>query len=226
MSNGSAIMRAGCSAGEMPIAELGGIGSLRGLHNAQNAACAAAAALALGLEPAAIQAGFAPSPGCRTGWRKSAGAARFSSSTIPRPPMPIRRRRRSPASATFSGSPAASRRPAASKSLRPFFPRIRKAYLIGEAADEFAATLARRRAARDRRHARQGVGGGRARCRSLRARPSRSCCCRRPAPRSTSIAISRCAATAFRDLVRALPGVATKRLAIRLISFKPSRCHH
>ena len=31
------------------IAELGGIGSLRGLHNAQNAACAVAATLALGL---------------------------------------------------------------------------------------------------------------------------------------------------------------------------------
>jgi UDP-N-acetylmuramoylalanine--D-glutamate ligase len=28
------------------------------------------------------------------------------------------------------------------ESLRPFFPRIRKAYLIGEAADQFAATLA------------------------------------------------------------------------------------
>jgi UDP-N-acetylmuramoylalanine--D-glutamate ligase len=27
------------------------------------------------------------------------------------------------------------------ESLRPFFPRIRKAYLIGEAAEEFAATL-------------------------------------------------------------------------------------
>ena len=47
----------------MQIAELGGIGSLRGLHNAQNAACAIAAALALGLEPAAIQAGLRSFPG-------------------------------------------------------------------------------------------------------------------------------------------------------------------
>src|SRR5262249_45825884 len=45
------------------IAELGGIGSLRGLHKAQNAACAAAAALALGLDPAAIQAGLRSFPG-------------------------------------------------------------------------------------------------------------------------------------------------------------------
>ena len=54
--------------------------------------------------------------------------------------MPIRRPRRWPAFTIFSGSPAASRRPAASKLAR-FFPRIRKAYLIGEAANEFAATL-------------------------------------------------------------------------------------
>ena len=45
------------------IAEISGIGSLRGLHNAQNAACAVAAALALGLSPAAIQAGLHSFPG-------------------------------------------------------------------------------------------------------------------------------------------------------------------
>src|SRR6266702_366295 len=45
------------------VAKLGGIGSLRGLHNAQNAACAAAAALALGLDPPAIQAGLRSFPG-------------------------------------------------------------------------------------------------------------------------------------------------------------------
>ncbi len=56
------IMRAAGGAASA-IAELGGIGSLRGLHNAQNAACAAAAALALGLAPAAIQAGLRSFPG-------------------------------------------------------------------------------------------------------------------------------------------------------------------
>ena len=58
--------------------------------------------------------------GCRIGWRKSAGAVPFSSSTIPRPPTPIRRRRRSLALTTFSGSPAANRRPAASKACGHF----------------------------------------------------------------------------------------------------------
>ena len=40
-----------------------------------------------------------------------------------------------------SGSSAASRRRAASRRLRPYFPKVAKAYLIGEASDDFAATL-------------------------------------------------------------------------------------
>ena len=62
------------------IAKLDGIGSLRGLHNAQNAACATAAALALGLDAAAIQKGLRSFPGLahrmeQVG-RKGAGAVR------------------------------------------------------------------------------------------------------------------------------------------------------
>ena len=51
-------------------------------------------------------------------------------------------------------------------SLADFFPRIRKAYLIGEAATEFAATLDGKVRLRDRRHARpRGRGGGARRAR-------------------------------------------------------------
>ena len=50
---GRLIMRA-IAGKATPIADLSGIGSLRGQHNAQNAACATAAALALGLSPEAI----------------------------------------------------------------------------------------------------------------------------------------------------------------------------
>src|SRR5262249_60877018 len=46
-----------------PIARLGQIGSLRGVHNAQNAACAAGAALALGASSAIIQEGLRSFPG-------------------------------------------------------------------------------------------------------------------------------------------------------------------
>ena len=57
------IMRAPMRGGVSPIAELSGIGSLRGLHNAQNAACAAAAALALGLSRRRSRRGCARFPG-------------------------------------------------------------------------------------------------------------------------------------------------------------------
>src|SRR6516165_7696344 len=45
------------------IARIGGIGSLRGLHNAQNAACAAACALALGVGREVLQNGLRSFPG-------------------------------------------------------------------------------------------------------------------------------------------------------------------
>jgi len=124
------------------IAELGGIGSLRGMHNAQNAACAAAAALALGLDQAAIQAGLRTFPGLahRMEQLGRRGAVLFVNDS----------------KATNADSAAqalvcfadifwiAGGKPKTGgiESLRKFFPHIRKAYLIGEAAEEFAATLA------------------------------------------------------------------------------------
>ena len=45
------------------IARLGGIGSLRGLHNAQNAACASACALAMGIAIDTLQNGLRSFPG-------------------------------------------------------------------------------------------------------------------------------------------------------------------
>jgi len=139
--DGSRIMRAN-GAEASPIAELGGIGALRGLQNAQNAACATAAALALGLDPPAIQAGLRSFPGLphRMEEVRRCGAVLFVNDS----------------KATNADSAAqalacfadifwiAGGRPKTGgiESLRSFFPRIRKAYLIGEAADQFAATLA------------------------------------------------------------------------------------
>jgi UDP-N-acetylmuramoylalanine--D-glutamate ligase len=128
-------------AGVTPIAELGGIGSLRGQHNAQNAACAAAAALALGLEPPAIQAGLRSFPGLahrmeELGRRGAVLYVNYSKAT--------NADSAAQALACFSdifwiagGKPKTG----GIESLRGFFPRIRKAYLIGQAANEFAATL-------------------------------------------------------------------------------------
>ena len=56
------IMRAAAGSAT-EVAQLGGIGSLRGIHNAQNAACAAGAMLAMGLSAAQIQQGLRSFPG-------------------------------------------------------------------------------------------------------------------------------------------------------------------
>jgi len=123
------------------IADLSGIGSLRGLHNAQNAACAAAAALALGLSPTAIQAGLRSFPGLAHRMEEIGrrGAVLFVNDS-----KATNADSAAQALACFGdifwiagGKPKTG----GIESLRKFFPRIRKAYLIGEAAAEFAATL-------------------------------------------------------------------------------------
>jgi UDP-N-acetylmuramoylalanine--D-glutamate ligase len=138
--DGQKITRAG-SGGTQFLADLGGIGSLRGLHNAQNAACAAAAALALGLDPAAIQRGLRSFPGLAHRMEEVGrrGAVLFVNDS-----KATNADSAAQALACFhdifwiaGGKPKTG----GIESLREFFPRIRKAYLIGEAADEFAATL-------------------------------------------------------------------------------------
>ncbi len=123
------------------IARIGGIGSLRGLHNAQNAACAAATALALGVKEDVIQKGLRSFPGLahrmeQVGRR---GAVLFVNDSKGTNADAAAR-----ALSSFNdifwiagGKPKTG----GITSLTEFFPRIRKAYLIGEAAEEFAGTL-------------------------------------------------------------------------------------
>ncbi|MGC2779024.1 MAG: cyanophycin synthetase, partial [Bradyrhizobium sp.] len=123
------------------IARLGGIGSLRGQHNAQNAACAAACALALGVREDVLQQGLRSFPGLahrmeQVGRRANVLFVNDSKGT------------NADATAHALSSFAdifwiAGGKPKAGgiTSLAGFFPRIRKAYLIGEAAPEFAGTL-------------------------------------------------------------------------------------
>ena len=128
-------------AGKSQIAALSGIGSLRGLHNAQNAACAAAAALALGLDAAAIQAGLRSFPGLA---HRMEEVGRLGVILFVNDSKATNANSTAQALACFNdifwiagGKPKTG----GIESLRGFFPRIRKAYLIGEAAGEFAATL-------------------------------------------------------------------------------------
>ena len=61
VERGTIVRTAGGARSE--VAKLGGIGSLRGQHNAQNAACAAAAALAMGISLDVLQNGLRSFPG-------------------------------------------------------------------------------------------------------------------------------------------------------------------
>jgi UDP-N-acetylmuramoylalanine--D-glutamate ligase len=123
------------------LAALDGIGSLRGQHNAENAAAAVAVARALGLRSAEIAAGLRSFPG------------------LPHRMEEVGRRGR----VLFVNDSKATNADAAAKalasfdriywiagglakeggiaSLVDFFPKIAKAYLVGEAAADFAATL-------------------------------------------------------------------------------------
>jgi UDP-N-acetylmuramoylalanine--D-glutamate ligase len=139
VSNGQIVRR---EAGTSDIiARLDGIGSLRGLHNAQNAACAAAAGLALGLDLKAIQHGLTSFPGLahRTEQVGRKGRVLFVNDS-----KATNAEAASRALVCFSdifwiagGKPKSG----GITTLTEFFPRIRKAYLIGEAAADFAATL-------------------------------------------------------------------------------------
>ncbi|UTD25994.1 UDP-N-acetylmuramoyl-L-alanine--D-glutamate ligase [Bradyrhizobium sp. WD16] len=123
------------------IARIGGIGSLRGEHNAQNAAAAAAAALALGVGFEALQDGLRSFPGLAHRMEQIGRRGRvlfINDSKGTNADAAAR------ALASFDdiywiagGKPKTG----GIESLRGYFPRIRKAYLIGEAAPAFSATL-------------------------------------------------------------------------------------
>ncbi|MGR9394161.1 UDP-N-acetylmuramoyl-L-alanine--D-glutamate ligase [Rhizobium leguminosarum] len=125
----------------LPFADLDGIQTLRGSHNAQNAAAAVAACLAVGVSADDIRAGLASFPGLKhrmqpVGQRGRVVFINDSKAT--------NADAAAPALSSYDriywiagGLPKAG----GITTLAPHFPRIAKAYLIGEAAAEFAATL-------------------------------------------------------------------------------------
>lgn len=137
---GDRILRAESGATQ-EIALIGGIPTLRGVHNAQNAACATAAALALGIAPNTIQDGLRSYPGLAHRIEEVGRQGRVvfvNDSKATNADAAAR------ALACFSDIYwIAGGRPKSDgiASLDGFFPRIRKAYLIGEAAPQFAKTL-------------------------------------------------------------------------------------
>jgi UDP-N-acetylmuramoylalanine--D-glutamate ligase len=134
------IVRVGGGA-QTAIADIVGIGSLRGRHNAQNAACASAAALALGVNSDILQQDLRSFPGLahrmeQVGCKGNVLFVNDSKGTN----ADATEKALSSFTEIFwiaGGKPKSG----GIASLAELFPRIRKAYLIGEAAQEFAATL-------------------------------------------------------------------------------------
>jgi UDP-N-acetylmuramoylalanine--D-glutamate ligase len=123
------------------VADLAGIGSLRGAHNAQNAMAAVAVCSALGLDDAAICAGLRSFPGLA---HRMEEIGRNGHVLFVNDSKATNADSSARALASFQdifwiagGKPKAG----GITSLAEFFPRIRKAYLIGEAAQDFARTL-------------------------------------------------------------------------------------
>ena len=127
--------------GARQIASLEGIPTLRGIHNAQNAAAAWAACHLLGLDDDEIQSGLNTFGGL-------AHRMEILGHIGPVVVVNDSKATNADAAAMALGSfeniywiAGGLRKEGGIEVLRPFFGKIRKAYLIGEAAPAFAATL-------------------------------------------------------------------------------------
>ena len=123
------------------IASIADIGSLRGLHNAQNAACASAAAIALGVDTGVLQQALRTFPGLAHRMEQIGRNGRVLFINDSKGTNADAAARALSSFRDIFWIAGGKPKTGGIESLREFFPRIRKAYLIGEAAQEFAATL-------------------------------------------------------------------------------------
>ncbi len=127
---------------DLKVADLAGVGSLRGAHNAQNAVAAVAVCRALGAADAAIAAGLKTFPGLP---HRMEEVGRLGRVLFVNDSKATNADAAAKALASFpriywiaGGRP----KEGGIASLTQFFPRVARAYLIGEAANDFARTLA------------------------------------------------------------------------------------
>ncbi len=126
------------------VADLTGIGSLRGQHNAQNALAAFAALRAVGLSDAEINAGFKSFPGLA---HRMEQVGRLGKVLFINDSKATNAEAAAPALSSFpriywiAGGLA---KEGGIDALTDYFPRVAKAYLIGEAAPQFGATIGTR----------------------------------------------------------------------------------
>ncbi|MCJ9753877.1 UDP-N-acetylmuramoyl-L-alanine--D-glutamate ligase, partial [Neorhizobium sp. BETTINA12A] len=123
------------------LVDLDGIQTLKGSHNAQNAAAAIAACLAVGVSKDEIRAGLRSFPGLK---HRMQPVGRRTQVVFVNDSKATNADAAAPALSSYDriywiagGLP----KEGGIVSLAPLFPRIVKAYLIGEAAPAFAATL-------------------------------------------------------------------------------------
>lgn len=120
---------------------LAGIASLRGSHNGQNASAAIAAVKALGLDDATITAGLKTFPGLP---HRMEEVGRIGKTLIINDSKATNADSTAQALAAFTGIhwiAGGKAKAGGISSLAALFGRVAKAYLIGAATDDFAATL-------------------------------------------------------------------------------------
>jgi UDP-N-acetylmuramoylalanine--D-glutamate ligase len=123
------------------VADLAGIGSLRGRHNAQNALAAFAAARAVGLGYEEIKAGFRSFAGLA---HRMEQVGKQGNILFVNDSKATNAEAAAPALSSFpriywiAGGLA---KEGGIDALKDYFPRLAKAYFIGEAASQFAAVL-------------------------------------------------------------------------------------
>jgi UDP-N-acetylmuramoylalanine--D-glutamate ligase len=120
---------------------LAGIGTLRGRHNAQNAACAYAAARALGVEPEQVEFALRSFSGLHHRMEEVGrkGSVLFINDSKATNADSAARALESFTDIFWIAGGRAKE--GGIRDLAGHFPRIRKAYLIGESAQDFAGTL-------------------------------------------------------------------------------------
>ena len=126
---------------ETEIADISAVRTLRGAHNWQNAAAAVASALALRVDRDAVAQGLLSFPGLV---HRMEPVGRIGKVLFVNDSKATNTEAASRALSSFErvywiagGRP----KQAGLGELAPYFPRIRRAFLIGEAADDFAAAL-------------------------------------------------------------------------------------
>uniref|UniRef100_UPI003A99AE8F glutamate ligase domain-containing protein n=1 Tax=Stappia sp. TaxID=1870903 RepID=UPI003A99AE8F len=130
------------AAAQTPFADLAPITSLRGAHNAQNAAAAIAVCRALGLSDAEIRGGLESFPGLEHRMEVVARAGRVLFVNDSKATNADAAERALASYERIYWIAGGRAKAGGIDSLQPCFGRIAKAYLIGEATDAFAATLA------------------------------------------------------------------------------------